>query len=274
MQNLSIGMFDSGIGGLTVLREVRSLLPHENIIYLGDTARLPYGNKSPYTVTRYALENALFLLAKGIKALVVACNTSSALSLATLKKRLPIPVFGVIDPAARVAARHTRTKKVGVIGTKATVKSLAYERAIRRLDRQIKVLARPCPLFVPIVEEGMEHDEIARLVVRRYLEDFRGSGIDALVMGCTHYPVLEQVIRKELGRGVFIVNTGKETAGEMKELLGTRGLLRKSGRGVCSYFVTDSPDSFSEVGSRFLGDPIKSVKLVKNLDLKDFLLST
>jgi glutamate racemase len=130
-------------------------------------------------------------------------------------EKLPIPVFGVIDPAARVAARHTRTKKVGVIGTKATVKSLAYERAIRRLDRHIKVLARPCPLFVPIVEEGMEHDEVARLVVRRYLEDFRGSGIDALVMGCTHYPVLSRR-SKELGRGVFIVNTGKETAGEVR----------------------------------------------------------
>jgi len=153
MQHLSIGMFDSGIGGLTVLKEVRSLLPWENIMYLGDTARVPYGNKSPYTVTRYALETALFLLAKGIKALVIACNTSSALSLNILKKKLPIPVIGVIDPAASAAARQTKSKKVGVIGTKATVKSMAYERAVGRVDRHVQVLSQACPLFVPIVEE-------------------------------------------------------------------------------------------------------------------------
>ena len=267
-------MFDSGIGGLTVFREVRRLLPREHIIYLGDTARVPYGNKSPYTVTRYALETALFLLAKGIKALVIACNTSSALSLNILKKKLPVPVFGVIDPAASAAARQTKTKKVGVIGTKATVKSLAYERAVRRTDRQIQVLSQACPLFVPIVEEGWEDSEIAHLVVRKYLTPFQNSGIDVLVMGCTHYPVLQHAIQEEIGQDVFIVNTGRETAIQVKELLGARGLLKDSGAGESSYFVTDSPENFSEVGSRFLGEPIRGVKLVKNLDLKDFLLST
>ncbi len=172
------------------MKEVRALLPNEHIIYLGDTARVPYGNKSPYTVTRYALETALFLLAKGIKALVIACNTSSALSLNILKRKLPIPVIGVIDPAATAAARHTQSKKVAVIGTKATVRSMAYERAVRRIDRRVQVLSRACPLFVPLVEEGWEHSDVANLVVRQYLKPFRGSGIDVLVMGCTHYPVL------------------------------------------------------------------------------------
>ncbi len=274
MQNLSIGMFDSGIGGLTVLKEVRDLLPGEDIIYLGDTARVPYGNKSPYTVTRYALETALFLLAKGIKALVIACNTSSALSLNILKKKLPIPVFGVIDPAAQAAVRQTRGKTIGVIGTKATVKSMAYERAVRRVDRHVKVLSQACPLFVPIVEEGWEDSEVARLVATKYLSPFQGSGIDVLVMGCTHYPILKRVISEELGPDVFIVNTGRETAMEVRELLGARGLLKDSGGGASSYYVTDSPETFSEVGSRFLGEPINNVKLVKNLDLKDFLLST
>jgi glutamate racemase len=266
-------MFDSGIGGLTVLKEVRALLPFENIVYLGDTARVPYGNKSPYTVRRYALETALFLLAKGIKALVIACNTSSALSLSILKKKLPIPVFGVIDPAAHAAARQTKSKRVGVIGTKATVKSMAYERAVKRVDRHVHVMSQSCPLFVPLVEEGWEDTEIAHLVVRKYLTPLRDSGIDVLVMGCTHYPILQQTIRKEVGPDVFIVNTGKETATRVRELLGARGLLRPSGRGESRYFVTDSPESFSELGGRFLGEPISSVKLVKNLDLKDSLLS-
>ncbi len=268
-------MFDSGVGGLTVLKEVRRLLPEEHVIYLGDTARLPYGNKSRYTVARYSLENALFLLTKGIKALVVACNTSSALALATLKKKLPIPVIGVIEPPAKVAARQTKSKKVGVIGTKATVRSMAYERAIRRANSGIQVISTACPLFVPLVEEGWEDDEVARLVVSRYLQTFRDSGVDVLIMGCTHYPALQRLIREELGSGVFMVNTGRETAGELRQLLEGRGLLRHSGRrrGDCTYCVTDSPESFSEIGSRILGEPISNVKLVKNLDLKDVLLS-
>ena len=266
-------MFDSGIGGLTVLKEVRSLLPRENIVYLGDTARLPYGNKSPYTVRRYSLENALFLLTKGIKALVIACNTSSALALSTLKTRLPVPVLGVIEPPAKMAARQTKNRKVGVIGTKATVRSMAYERAIRKRDRRVQVLSTACPLFVPLVEEGWEHDDVARLVVKKYLQTFRDSAIDVLVLGCTHYPVLQPVIRDELDPGVLMVNTGRETAGELKELLEARDLLKRSGRGACTYYVTDSPESFSEIGGRILGEPIRTVKLVKNLDLKDLPLS-
>jgi glutamate racemase len=266
-------MFDSGIGGLTVLKEVKKLLPQENFVYLGDTARVPYGNRSPYTVTRYALENALFLLTKGIKMLVIACNTSSALALSALKKRIPIPVVGVIEPAAKEAALRTRTRKIGVIGTRATIKSMAYDRAVRRIDRDVVVISRPCPLFVPIVEEGLERDEIALLTARKYLAGLGPAGIDLLVMGCTHYPVLQHAIRQVLGEGVHIVNTGFETARVVKRMLETKGLVKGGGTGKCDYFVTDSPESFTEVGSRFLEEPLKNVKLVKNLDLKDLLLS-
>ncbi len=267
-------MFDSGIGGLTVLKEVRRLLPDEDIIYLGDTARLPYGNKSPHTVTRYALESAIFMLTKGVKILVIACNTSSALALPILKKKLPIPVLGVIDPGAREAVRTTKTKKVGVIGTKATVRSGAYEKAITKYDPQVSVLSAPCPLFVPIAEEGLENDRIAELISKRYLLDIKKSGIDTLVMGCTHYPILEGAITKVMGKNVTVVNTGKETAKDVKKTLEARGIINDSGRGGSEYFVTDSPDTFKEIGSRFLGEEITRIKFLKSLDFKEFLLSS
>jgi glutamate racemase len=274
VKNLSIGMFDSGIGGLTVLKEVRSLLPAEHIVYLGDTARVPYGSKSPLTVTKYALESALFLLTKGIKVLVIACNTSAALSLSILKKKLPIPVLGVIDPGAKEAVAHTKNKKIGVIGTKATIRSMAYERAIKRLDPGIDVISRSCPLFVPIAEEGLEHDEVARIMAERYLKEFSQSGIDVLVMGCTHYPILEDVIKDVMGSSVAIVHTGRETAKAVKETLENEDIFNKTGKGGSEYFVTDSPDLFKEVGGRFLEEPLRHVTFLKNLDYKDFLLST
>jgi len=267
-------MFDSGIGGLTVLKEVKKLLPSEHVLYLGDSARVPYGSKSPQTVTRYALESAIFLLTKGIKALVIACNTSSALTLHILKRKLPIPVFGVIEPAAKEAVRLTRAKKVGIIGTKATTKSRAYQKAIAKFDPEIEVISTACPLFVPIVEEGLERDKIARLTAEKYLKDFNNSGIDALVMGCTHYPVLEPVIASIVGKGVSIINTGKETAKAVEKALRQKGMIKESGKGGCEYFVTDSPDTFKEIGGRFLEEEIKSIKFLKSLDYKDFLLSS
>jgi glutamate racemase len=274
MKMLSIGMFDSGIGGLTVLKEVKKLLPSEHILYLGDSARLPYGNKSPQTITKYALESAIFLLTKGIKILVIACNTSSALALDILKKKLPIPVLGVIYPAAVEAVQYTKTKKIGVIGTKATINSMAYGKAIHKLDPQIEVLAKPCPLFVPIVEEGLENDKIAVYMAKKYLKDIQHSGIDTLVMGCTHYPILEHVIEKVMGRNVTIVNTGRETAKEVKQSLEEKGILNNAGKGGCEYFVTDSPDTFREIGGRFLREEITHIKFLKSLDYKDYLLSS
>jgi glutamate racemase len=263
MKDLSLGMFDSGIGGLTVLKEVRQLLPCEDIIYLGDTARVPYGNRSPETVVRYSLENALFLIEKGIKMLIVACNTSSALALAVLKRRLSIPVVGVIEPPAKEAVKRTRKKKIGVIGTRATVASRAYEKAIKRLDPSVEVISRACPLFVPVVEEGLEEDEVAGLLVEKYLGGLKDSAIDVLVMGCTHYPILAPRIRELLGEEVQIINTGRETAAEVQRALRRRGFEKNSGRGRSDFFVTDAPDKLSDLGARVLGEPLKRVKLVR-----------
>jgi glutamate racemase len=274
MRNLSIGMFDSGVGGLTVLKEVKAVLPHEHIVYFGDTARLPYGNKSPQTVTKYALESALFLLTKGIKLLVIACNTSSAFALNILQKKLPIPVIGVIDPGAKEAVNHTKNNKIGVIGTRGTIKSMAYERSIKKISPDTIVTSRSCPLFVPIVEEGLENDEVAHLMAERYLNDLKRSDIDVLVMGCTHYPALEKVIKKVMGKGVTIVHTGRETAKEVKNILEKKLLLNDKVKGGCEYFVTDAPEAFEEIGSRLLGERLTHVKSLKNLDFKDFLLSS
>lgn len=274
MQKLAIGMFDSGVGGMTVLKEVRELLPHEHIIYFGDTARVPYGNKSPQMVTKYALESALFLLTKGIKLLIIACNTSSAFALGILQKKMPVPVIGVIDPGAKEAVSHTRVKRVGVIGTRTTIKSMAYDRSIRKLDPGIQVFSKACPLFVPIVEEGLERDEIAHLVAEKYLKDLKGSAIDVLVMGCTHYPVLEEVIAKAMGGGVEIVHSGKETAKEARMVLEDKGLLNTRGRGKCEYFVTDAPETFQEIGGRILDETLAHVKSLKSLDYQDLLFSS
>ena len=187
----AIGIFDSGIGGLTVLGAIVAKLPEENIIYLGDTARVPYGIRSPETVTRYSFENTDFLLAQEIKMLVIACNTASAISLEAVKEEFPLPVIGVLDPGARAAAAATKTRKVGVIGTEATIGSGAYEKAIMQIAPDIKVHSMPCPLFVPLAEEGWTDNDVAHLVAEKYLAPLRGRGIDTLVLGCTHYPLLK-----------------------------------------------------------------------------------
>ncbi|MHB8111678.1 MAG: glutamate racemase [Syntrophorhabdaceae bacterium] len=267
-------MFDSGVGGMTVLKEVKALLPREHIIYFGDTARVPYGNKSPQMVTKYALESALFLLTKGIKLLIIACNTSSAYALKILQKKMPVPVIGVIDPGAKEAVRNTQSLKVAVIATRTTVKSMAYDRSIKKLDQRIEVFSRACPLFVPIVEEGLERDDIALLTAGKYLSDLKDTGIDVLVMGCTHYPVLEDVIRQTVGSGVKIVHSGKETAKEARAILAHKELFNKRGRGKCEYFVTDTPESFHEIGGRILGESLTHVKSLKSLDYQDLLFSS
>ncbi len=269
MKNLSIGVFDSGVGGLTVLKEVRALLPGERIIYLGDTARVPYGNRSPATVTKYSFENALFLLTKGIKMLVIACNTSSALSMGFIKRRLPVPVVGVINAAAREAASKTAKGRIGVIGTKGTIKSGAYERAMNRINPELTVITRSCPLFVPIVEEGMEHDRIAYLAAHQYLSDLKSARIDVLVMGCTHYPMLEPVIQKVMGKQVDVVNTGKATAREVRAVLERRSLLRSGRDGTTEYYVTDGPAAFAEIGGRILGESLGRVRCLKGAGFKE-----
>ena len=256
----AIGIFDSGVGGLTVLKEVLQALPQEDTIYLGDTARVPYGTKSPETVVRYSRQIARYLYSRDIKLLVVACNTASAVALAALQQEFDIPIVGVIEPGARAAAEATRTGKVGVIGTAGTVASSAYTKAIKRINPDIEVLSRACPLFVPLAEEGWVDNEVARLTARIYLEDLKKHGVDTLVLGCTHYPILKEVIAEVMGPGVTLVDSAEQTALTVARILAEQGLLRpKEERGNHHYYVTDIPAGFIRVGNRFLGGELGDV---------------
>ncbi|GBE37259.1 glutamate racemase 1 [bacterium BMS3Bbin07] len=259
-----IGIFDSGIGGLTVLREILNLMPRENMIYLGDTARVPYGIRSSETVTKYAMENTEFLLGKKIKLIVVACNTVSAISLDTLKKKTDVPVVGVLFPGAEAAIRSTRNRRIGVIGTETTIHSSAYHRAITSLNPETEVLGVPCPLFVPLVEEGWTDGEVTRKVATRYLEGLKESNIDTLVLGCTHYPLLKGIINEVMGDGITLIDSAVETARVVGEILKGAGLLRKNDAPPeRKFFVTDSPDRFRKVGERFLGHKIEYIEKVE-----------
>ena len=254
----AIGVFESGVGGLTVLHAVAETLPHEHLIYLGDTARYPYGSKSAETVRRYALENTEFLVDKGIKLLVVACNTAAAVALDVLADRFEIPVVGVIEPGARQAVRQTRNRKVGVIGTEGTIASGAYTRALRSLDPEIEIYTRACPLFVPLAEEGWVDNDVARSTAALYLTSLKRSGIDTLVLGCTHYPLLADAIAAAMGGRVTLVDSARTTAAAVHETLVRYGLPRRSGAGSVSFFVTDVPDRFVKVGGRFMGQKLDS----------------
>jgi len=270
MDEKPIGVFDSGIGGLTVLKEIFRELPGENTVYLGDTARVPYGIRSAETVTRYSFENTGFLVARGIKLLVVACNTVSAVSLDAIKEKLTIPVIGVIEPGSKAAVKATRNRRVRVIGTEATINSGAYSRIIKSMDKAIEVLSLPCPLFVPLAEEGLTDDEIAMMVAERYLKDLKDKEIDTLVLGCTHYPLLKDVISKVMGKKIALIDSAVETVREMKRTLGERGI---EGRPSASdsvtasglrrmFYVTDAAERFIKVGERFLGQKIEHIEKI------------
>jgi glutamate racemase len=262
MNEKAIGVFDSGVGGLTVLKALRLRLPFESTVYLGDTARVPYGTKSAEVVTRYSLANARFLMRQEIKLLVVACNTASARSLGALREQLPIPVVGVIEPGATAAALVTRGR-VGVIGTPGTISSGAYQAALARHRPDAVLLARACPLFVPLAEEGWTEGEVVDLVARRYLRDFATFEADTLVLGCTHYPLLKQAIARAVGEQVRLVDSAEATAEAVEALLAAHGLAAPAGAPVqhrC--FVTDLPERFAEVGARFLERPIERAELV------------
>jgi glutamate racemase len=254
----AIGVFDSGIGGLTVLHQIIEALPKENTVYLGDTARAPYGTKSVETVLRYSFENSQFLVDKGVKIVVVACNTSTAIALGQLQEQLTIPVVGVIEPGVRRAVKSTKNKRVGVIGTEATIQSGAYTHALKAADAAIEVYSRACPLFVPLVEEGWTDNTVVEMTVKAYLGSFKQSGIDTLILGCTHYPLLKKAIRKYLGNSVRLVDSAEETAKEVELALRNSTLARKTGKGAHSFFVTDAADRFIKVGRRFLGEKVES----------------
>jgi glutamate racemase len=257
-QDSAIGVFDSGIGGLTVLHQIIEFLPRENTVYLGDTARAPYGTKSVETVLRYSFENSAFLVEKGVKLIVVACNTSTAIALGQLKVKLSLPVIGVIEPGVRRAIERTKSKRVGVIGTEATIQSGAYTRALKAVDPEIEVYSRACPLFVPLIEEGWTDNEVVEMTVKTYLGSLKQSGIDTLILGCTHYPLLKKAIRKFIGSGVRLVDSAEATAKEVEAVLKKAAIARKSGKGTHSFFVTDAPDRFIKVGRRFLGEKVES----------------
>jgi len=257
----AIGIFDSGVGGLTVCKEIIRQLPGENLIYLGDTARVPYGTKSAQTVERYALEAAAFLVDQGVKLLVVACNTASAVALPALRERFQLPVIGVIEPGAKRAAQ-SRNRRIGVIGTEGTIGSGRYEEAIRSLLPAAEVFSAACPLFVPLAEEGWAEHEVARLASLEYLQPLIAAQIDTLVLGCTHYPLLRKTLQQVLGAEVLLVDSAEETALCVAELFREQGLARPEHGGQRDFYVTDVPTRFERVGRSFLGRELVKVEQV------------
>jgi len=261
MSQKPIGVFDSGIGGLTVVKALTRRLPKENIVYYGDTARVPYGSKSPQVVREYASEDVDFLLSQDVKMVVVACNTVSAVALDIVQKRARMPVVGMIVPGAAAAAQASKKKRIGIIGTYATVNSNSYANALRQIDPEISVFSQPCPLFVPLAEEGWVDHAVTRLVAKEYLFPLTLEKIDTLILGCTHYPVLREAIEAVTGPGISLIDSGESAALEVDRILDTNGIRNSSTkRPNLRFFVSDIPAKFTEVGERFLGQTMGRVR--------------
>lgn len=263
MNKNPIGVFDSGIGGLTVVKELMRQLPGEDIIYFGDTARVPYGIKSNETVIRFSIENILFLLKQNVKLICVACNTASSVALPIIKNHFKVPIVGVITPGAREAVYASRTKRIGVIGTRATIRSRAYENEIRQLEPEAVISTQACPLFVPFVEEGWQDGVVVEEVVKKYLKPLKDGRVDTVILGCTHYPLLRPVIKKVLGDQVELIDSAKQVAIEVKKILTSENSLNARGRaGKHKFCVSDNPEWFRGLAKRFLGTDIKDVTKV------------
>jgi glutamate racemase len=256
-----IGVFDSGLGGLTVAHAIMRQLPAESLIYFGDTARVPYGPKSPDTVRRYSREISAFLIEQGVKAIVVACNTATAHALPALRDEFDVPVIGVVEPGARAAVRATRTGHIGVIGTAGTIRSQAYVRAIHAENPDARVTALACPLFVPLVEEGWTNHEATHVVAEEYLAPFVKDPIDTLVLGCTHYPLLKPVIGEIIGRSVRLIDSAEETAADARRMLAANDITAVDGEGAYRFISSDDPQQFLTLGRRFLGSAIERVEV-------------
>jgi glutamate racemase len=266
MDNRPIGVFDSGIGGLTVLKEIMEQLPGEDIVYFGDTARIPYGSRSKETVIKYVIESFDFLMTKDIKAIVIACNTASALAMEAAQKEFDIPIIGVIEPGAKAAASCSKNNTIGIIGTEGTINSSAYQRRIRKILPGAEIIGVACPLFVPIVEEGWENSDVAELAARKYLLDLQEHNIDTLVLGCTHYPALRYTIGKILGEKITLVNPAYETAKLTKNVLKEEGLLNdKIDGGTYEYYVSDAPIKFQRIGGNIIS---REIDLVEKVDIE------
>lgn len=263
-KNRPIGIFDSGIGGLTLVKEIIKQLPQEDIVYFGDTARVPYGNKSRQTVIKFSQECIKFLLKFNIKFVIVACNTSSSLALPALKKRFNVPILGVISPAVKKAVEISSSGRIGIIATRATVNSMCYQRQIKKRNFKFKSFTQACPLFVPLAEEGWTDDKITLEIAQRYLTPLLKRNIDTLILGCTHYPLLKNIIRKVVGKKVKFVDSAEETALEAKRILMERQLCTgpSPGSSHCRFFVSDEPARFKKLGRRFLERRIEHVQKV------------
>ena len=265
MNNRPIGVFDSGLGGLTVLKEIMKITPNENIVYFGDTARVPYGPRSKETIIKYTFQAIDFLISKNVKAIVIACNTATARALKEANEKYDIPIIGVIKAGAKTAAYTTKNKIVGIIGTDGTIRSKAYNAEIAKLDSEIKIIDKSCPLFVPIVEEGWANTDIASLTAKRYLKDLMQEGIDSLVLGCTHYPLLKKTIGEIVGEKVTLVNPAKETAKDLKKILEEDNMLREysNKEPKYEYYVSDIPEKFAAIAEEFLKKEIDDIKNVR-----------
>ncbi|MEG1285030.1 MAG: glutamate racemase [Romboutsia sp.] len=268
MSNRPIGVFDSGLGGLTVLKEIMKILPNENIIYFGDTARVPYGPRSKETVIKYTFQAIKFLISKDVKSIVIACNTASARALKEAQEKYELPILGVIEAGAKTAAYSTNNKIVGVIGTEGTINSKAYNVEIGKIDKDIKIIDKACPLFVPIVEEGWANTDIATLTAERYLNELKEQNIDSLVLGCTHYPLLKSTIGSVVGSDIKLVNPAKETAKDLKEILESKNITKDDGiNGTYEYYVSDIPEKFATIAKEFLN---KDIENIKNIEIQKY----
>ena len=268
MDQRPIGVFDSGLGGLTAVREIRNILPSENSIYFGDTSRVPYGGRSPEILLKYARQDVKFLRSFDIKAVVVACGTVSTTALPALQRENDLPILGVVDPACRRAAAKTRNKRVGLIATAASVNSGAYERTLQAIDPEIRVVSRACPLFVPLVENGRFHrgDIVIETVAREYLEPLRHEGIDTLILGCTHYPLLTEIIADVMGEGVELINVGQEAAWELKRTLQRAEMLSDAPQGETTLYASDRPDDFALLAGQFLQQELRGTVRSVNIE--------
>lgn len=265
-RNAPVGVFDSGVGGLTVAREIMRQIPEERIIYFGDTARVPYGSKSKDTIVRYSRQIIRFLRSKGVKAIVIACNTASAHALETVQKESDIPIIGVINAGARAAVQATVNGRIGVIGTVGTIGSGIYTEVMQQMRPGVRVIGKSCPLFVPLVEEGLLHDSVTDEIASRYLAELKGKYIDTLVLGCTHYPLLRSTLRRLMGDAVTLVNPAYETAIELRELLKANGLNREmpapDGEEKYQFFVSDLAEKFTDFATSILPNEVKETKKI------------
>lgn len=267
MDNRPIGIFDSGIGGLTVLKEIAEQLPYEDIIYFGDTARVPYGTRSRETIVKYSFQCINFLMSKDIKLVVIACNTATASALTEVREHFDVPIIGVVDPGVRAAVSTTKNQRIGIIGTTSTVNSGAYQESIRELVSDSEVIGVACPLFVPIVEDGWQDTEVARLTAEKYLLELKEHDIDTLVLGCTHYPILKYTITKVMS-DVALINPAFETAKQVKELLTEKDLLtEKKTSSNIEFYVSDDPEKFRRIGGNILD---KNITHIEKIDIEDF----